>query len=126
MVEKVKRLHDDFQLSMLANLEELQQTQIKLHLTCCTEGVAGPKPRGRGDDGNAPPWFASKPVRGLIGLPLPIVKIGAASTLPNSLSIIPADSFPSSSSPNGKSRVLLNTNRCRGSLEDKARSAWSE
>jgi hypothetical protein len=36
-------------------------------------------------------WFASKPVRGLIGLPLPIVKIGAASTLPNSLSIIPED-----------------------------------
>jgi len=78
MVEKVKRLHDDFQLSMLANLEELQHTQSKLHLTCCNEGVTGPKPRERGDDGNSPLWLASKPVRGLIGLPLPIVKIGAA------------------------------------------------
>src|SRR6267143_7234180 len=40
MVEKVKRLHNEVQLSMLPNLEELQHTQIKLHLTGCGEGVA--------------------------------------------------------------------------------------
>ena len=62
MAEKVKRLHDDFQRSMLANLEELQHTQRELHLTCRNEGVAGPKPRERGDDGDAPLWLASKPV----------------------------------------------------------------
>ncbi len=32
MIEKVKRLHDEVQLSVLADFEELQDTQIKLHL----------------------------------------------------------------------------------------------
>src|SRR4029077_20350838 len=33
MIEKVKRLHDEIQLSVRADFEELQDTQIKLHLT---------------------------------------------------------------------------------------------
>jgi len=32
MIEKIKRLHDEVQLSVLADFEELQDTQIKLHL----------------------------------------------------------------------------------------------
>jgi hypothetical protein len=32
MIEKVKRLHDEVQLSVLADFEELQDTKIKLHL----------------------------------------------------------------------------------------------
>ena|SRR5450755_3760990 len=81
-----------------------------------------PKPRGREDDGNGPLWFASKPVRGLIGLRLPIVKIGAAATLPNTLSINPEDFLPSSSSPNGRSNLPLNPNRCLWSLADNTMS----
>ena len=50
-----------------------------------------PKPRGREDNGSAPLRLASKPVRGLMGLPLPIIKIGAASMLPSSLAITPED-----------------------------------
>jgi len=72
-----------------------------------------PKPRGREDNGNAPLRLASKPVRGLIGLPLPMIRIGAASMLPSSLAITPEDFLPSSSSANGRSKVPLNTNRCR-------------
>jgi hypothetical protein len=112
VVEKVKRLHHEIQFSMLTNLEELQHTQIKLHLVGGCEGVA-PKPRGRVDNGNAPLRFASNPVSGSIGLPLPIIKMGAASMLPNSLSLTPEDFLPFSSSPNGKSNVPLNTKRCR-------------
>jgi len=33
MVEQVKRLHDEIQLSVLTDFEELQHTQIELHLT---------------------------------------------------------------------------------------------
>ena len=39
MVEKVERLHDEVQPSMLANLEELQHTQIKLHLAGGKKGI---------------------------------------------------------------------------------------
>ena len=40
MVQKIKRLHNEIRLSMLTNLEELQHTQIKLHLACGCEEVA--------------------------------------------------------------------------------------
>ena len=33
MVERLKRLHDEIQLSVLTDFEELQHTQIQLHLT---------------------------------------------------------------------------------------------
>jgi hypothetical protein len=33
MVENVKRLNDEVELSVLPNLEEFQDTQVKLHLT---------------------------------------------------------------------------------------------
>jgi hypothetical protein len=39
MVEKVERLHDEVQPSMLTNLEELQHTQIKLRLAGGKEGI---------------------------------------------------------------------------------------
>lgn len=33
MIENVKRLNDEVELSVLPNLEEFQDTQVKLHLT---------------------------------------------------------------------------------------------
>lgn len=47
MVENVKRLCNDVQLSMLPDLEEFQHAQIKLHLSGGREGVPAKTERTR-------------------------------------------------------------------------------